>query len=210
MDKTPVPVAGGAPLLLDHCGRCGGVWFEAGEVQRLRAVGADALWRAVARREAVTAAACHACHAPVARGEAACAACGWRVVLDCPACVRPMAVATHDGVRLDVCRSCRGVWFDHEELAAIWRLELGAALRRRGADRLRRDAGDGALVLLDALAWSPELAYVGVRAAGHVAGASAEALANAPAAVGAAAEVAGEAAAGVFESIVEIIGGLFS
>jgi hypothetical protein len=32
-------------LVLDHCARCGGVWFEAGEVQRLRSCEAELLWR---------------------------------------------------------------------------------------------------------------------------------------------------------------------
>ncbi len=212
MEKSPVCAPGGQEaLLLDHCGRCGGIWFEAGEVSRLHACGAEALWRAVARRTAPSPMRCHDCHALLGRDEAACASCGWRNVLDCPSCQRPMVVAAHDGIRLDVCRSCRGVWFDHEELAAIWRMELTAALHRHpGASRRLRDAGDGSLALLEVLAYSPELAFVGARAAGHAIGASAEALAHAPEAVGAAAEVAGEAAAGVFEAILEIISGIFS
>ena len=214
MEKTPVCAPGReAALLLDHCGRCGGIWFDAGEVPRLQACGAGALWGAVAQRGPDDAAPmqCHACHALVSRDAEACASCGWRTVLDCPVCQRPMETASHEGLRLDACRSCRGVWFDHAELAAIWRVELAAAVqRRRGAGRPLHDARDGSLVLLDVLAFSPELAFVGARAAGHAIGASAEALSHAPEAVGAAAEVAGEAAAGVFEAIVEILGGLFS
>ena len=211
MEKTPVcaPARREAPLLLDHCGRCGGIWFDAGEVQRLQACGAEALWQAVTRRDAAPMT-CHACHGLMERHAAECPGCGWHNVLDCPSCLRPMEVATHDGVSLDVCRRCRGVWFDHDELAAIWRMELAAAVQRRGGPRALGDARDGTLVLLDVLAYSPELAFVGARAAGHVIGASAQALTHAPEAVGMAAEVAGEAAAGVFETIVEIIGGLFS
>ena len=37
MEKTVVGKGEGGPdsLTLDHCARCGGMWFELGEVQRL-------------------------------------------------------------------------------------------------------------------------------------------------------------------------------
>ena len=75
----------------------------------------------------------------------------------------------------------------------------------------------GSLVLLDALTYDPFLAFYGVQAAGHLVGGAAQAiahvpgaLANVPGAVGGLAEAAGEVASSVFETIAEIIGGLFS
>jgi Zn-finger nucleic acid-binding protein len=219
MEKTPVggmragrtQAAQAQLLLLDHCARCGGVWFEAGEVQRLRCCDGESLWKAIARRSELFRMRCHACHAFIDRDAAACPACGWRNVLDCPICQQPMVTATHQGVRLDACRSCKGVWFDHSELASIWRLELATSLQKRGQlSPTPSAAGDGALVVLDALVYSPWLMLEGMDAAGRAVAASAEALAHAPQAVEVAVEAAGDAAAGVFEAILDILGGLFS
>lgn len=216
MDKTPVGPASGVQggtrgvVLLDHCGRCGGVWFEAGEVQRLRGCGAGALWQAIARRDEAFRMGCHGCQAFLERDAESCPACGWRNVLDCPICQQPMDAATHQGVRLDACRSCKGVWFDHDELASIWRLEFVSSLQKRRAPGAPSVAADGALVVLDALSYSPWLAFEGAHLAGHAVAASAEVLSHAPEAAVVAVEVAGDAAAGVFETIVEILSGLFS
>ena len=205
---TKTPIGRDGALVLDHCARCGGVWFDAGELQRLRAKRADLLWKAIARRDEAFRMACHSCHAFMDRNAPRCEACGWKNVLDCPVCAQPMQAATQHGVKLDACRSCKGVWFDHEELMAIWRLELSSSLRRH--ELATPGAGEtGALVVLEALTYSPWLALEGVHVAGHVLDASASALAHAPEAVGGMVEVAGEAASGVFAAIVEIISGLF-
>jgi Zn-finger nucleic acid-binding protein len=214
MEKTPVRTASadhGGTLLLDHCPRCGGAWFEAGEVQRLRAGRPEELWAAIAPRREPYRMQCHSCETILDRDAATCPGCGWRNVLDCPVCQRPMKTATHADVRLDACGSCRGVWFDHAELEHVWRQEFAASLakRRRGLTA-RSAAADGSLILLDALAWNPWLAIEGAHLAGHAVAAGAEVVAQAPEAIGAVAGAAGDAAAGVFETIVEIISGLFS
>lgn len=195
-------------FVLDHCPRCGGVWFEAGEVQRLRQTDADALWREILRRDGVHAMLCHSCRAPVSRDDSACRACGWNVELDCPICERPLRTSEQNGLRLDYCPHDRGVWFDHHELTGIWKLKVDALVRRRGRRALDA-AGD--VALLDVLALDPFLLYYGVSATAHVAGAAADAVASSGSleAVGEVASVAGEAASSLFETIVEIIGGLF-
>jgi Zn-finger nucleic acid-binding protein len=223
MDKTPVgrppvgrPSAGqGGTLLLDHCGRCGGVWFEAGEVQRLHGYRPELLWEAIAQRSEPFRMQCHGCQSFVERDATACNACGWRNVLDCPVCQRPMETATHRGVKLDACRSCKGVWFDHSELASVWLLAFATSLRnRQSPSRVRGAAEDGTLVVLDALMYTPWLVVDGMRVAGHAAAMSADALggalAHAPEAASVVVEAAGDAAAGVFETVVEILCGLFS
>jgi hypothetical protein len=124
-----------------------------------------------------------------------------------------MDVHTHEGLRLDTCRNCRGVWFDHVELAAIWNLALDRVARGRtpsaSSATVPAMAEDGAVVLTYALAYSPEVVLYGARAAGYAVSASAEALANAPEAAAGLIGGAGEAAASVFETILEIISGLF-
>jgi Zn-finger nucleic acid-binding protein len=129
-------------------------------------------------------------------------------------CDRVMAVHTHEGLRLDSCRSCRGVWFDHVELAAIWSVALDRAAHRRptGTSRATMPAAaeDGAFILVHALAYSPEVVLYGARAAGYAVSASSEALASAPEAAVGLIGGAGEAAASVFETVLDIISGLFS
>jgi Zn-finger nucleic acid-binding protein len=215
------------PLTIDYCGRCGGVWFGPGEVRLLRNVDQAKLWAEIVRRSDVHHMQCHQCHTHVARTEQKCAACGWQIRLDCPECERPLEVVEQDvqdhasvdkttqlRVRLDVCRSCKGVWFDHDELESIWKLELQAHVQRRGETN---ELTAGSLVLLEALTYDPFLAFYGVQAAGYALGGAAELISKAPAAFAAApeavsgmVEVAGEAASSVFETIVEIISGIFN
>lgn len=195
-------------LTLDHCTRCGGVWFGAGEVHQLRQHDAAALWRAIAQRDADHVMRCHSCRAHIPRNAESCHACGWQVELDCPVCERAMPTSRQDGLTLDYCTHCRGVWFDHDELTGIWQLEVKALARRRRTDALDTAAD---VMLLDVLLYDPFLMFYGVHAAGEVAGAAGEVLAGSGAveAVGEVAGAAGEVAASLFETIVEIIGGIF-
>jgi Zn-finger nucleic acid-binding protein len=201
-------------LVLDSCRRCGGIWFELGEVQRLKRHRPQALWDRVRARDEAFRMQCHGCHAPMDRNAESCPACGWGNAIECPVCQRAMEPQVHEGLRLDACRTCKGVWFDHVELAAIWNLALGASERaaRRGTSLSDPStaADDGAVVLLHALAYSPDVVLYGARAAGYAVSASAEALANAPEAAVGIVGVAGDAAAGVFEAILDIVSGLFS
>jgi Zn-finger nucleic acid-binding protein len=211
LEKTRVGPRG--ELVLDSCRRCGGIWFELGEVQRLKRFRPQTLWDRVGLRDESFRMQCHACHAPMDRNAATCQACDWRNTLACPVCDRAMEVHTHEGLRLDSCRGCKGVWFDHVELAAIWSLALDRAAQRRlpaTSASLPAAAEDGAVVLMYTLAYSPEVVLYGARAAGYAVSASAEVLANAPEAAVGLIGGAGEAAASVFESILDIISGLFS
>lgn len=209
MEKVTLAAPGGSSALtLDHCSRCGGVWFEKGEVQLLRRTDATELWRAIVQREGVHSMQCHSCRSHLARSETVCSACGWKVELDCPVCDRPMRIAEQNGLRLDYCTHCQGVWFDHDELTGIWKMEVDALVRRRGS-RALDTAGD--VVLLDVLLYDPFVMYYGIHAAGHAAGAAANALAGSGSVevIGEVAGAAGEVASGLFATIVEIIGGLF-
>jgi hypothetical protein len=97
------------------------------------------------------------------------------------------------------------VWFDRAELAAIWNLSLDTTLRRRSDAGLSANADASSFIVLHALMYTPDVLFLGARAAGYALSGTAEAVASSGVVEG-----VGEAAGSVFEAIVEIIGGLFS
>lgn len=196
MDKAQVKGPGGF-LTLDHCGRCGGIWFERGEVQQLAARDPAALWAEVAPRADTPRPPCHHCQALIDRDAEKCEACGKPNVLDCPTCDLEMKRHAVNGLLLDVCERCQGVWFDHKELAAVWKLSIDAATvaRRRRPSAAGDALAVGGDVLLNTMFWAPGLVVDGAIGAAHLGGA--------------ALEVAGGAAEGVFEAILGFISSLF-
>lgn len=212
--KWPCPVCVGAPmnkvyiegqgaaLTLDYCTRCGGLWFDRGEVGQLAKREPAVLHRYVADRGARIRPPCLGCFAPLDRDAETCPACGHRNVLDCPVCDEPMERRAHAGLVLDLCRRCHGVWFDNAELSAIWRANLAAAAastRSRRTGKASKALAVGGDVLVEAMFWSPNLVIYGGMAAGEAVGAAG----------GVAVEVVGKAAEGVFSVVMEIIAGLF-
>lgn len=203
-------------LVLDYCRRCGGVWFDAGEVDALRSASPKGLGTGVSLREGAFRMPCHQCHAPIDRNTPACPSCGWKNRLECPSCQRPLERVERAGLVLDVCRTCRGVWFDNHELAEIWNLEV-----RRNLPTVRREDGSVTVAdyfLLDAFLWAPDLVFLSayglVEGAAAVGGTGAEVAAGGLDGVadvaGGAVEGLGDVAGSVFEAIAEIIGGIFS
>jgi|SRR5687768_1417316 len=201
MDKVHIKDPSGV-LTLDACPRCGGLWFERGEVGRLSTRKPSAIHAHVPTRADRVRPPCLECHTPLDRDAEKCGACGRRNVLHCPMCDREMDRREHAGLILDFCKQCHGVWFDNAELSAIWRMtvaqtrgDLAARRRMRGADVAAASA-DG---LMEAMFWSPHLVVYGGAAVidlvGHAAGPAAEAV--------------GGAAEGVFAAVLEIISGLF-
>jgi Zn-finger nucleic acid-binding protein len=195
MEKKHIE-AGSRSVTLDYCPRCGGLWFDRGEVGALSGHHESAVHPLVIDTAKRVNPPCQGCGTPLDRNAEKCGVCRRRNVLRCPVCDETMERRERDGLVLDVCRTCHGVWFDNAELTAIWRLKLAeaaGAVRRDG--RVSDAAAIGGDVLLHAMFWSPDLVVYGGMAAGQ--------------AVGAAAEVVGSAAGGVFEAVMEIIGGLF-
>ncbi|MEK6612082.1 MAG: zf-TFIIB domain-containing protein [Gemmatimonadota bacterium] len=192
MEKATFDGAVGV-LTLDHCTRCGGVWFGPGEVQQLARRAPAELWAQIAPRRDAVRPPCHGCGTPLDRDLPRCPACHRANDLACPTCDEVMTRRAHQGLTLDVCQRCRGIWFDHHELAALWRLNLAEAARRhgRGTDAL----GIGGDVLMDAMIWTPGLVLHGAAGAAQVGGA--------------AIEVVGSAAEGVFSAVLDIISSLF-
>jgi Zn-finger nucleic acid-binding protein len=184
----------GRGFTIDFCPRCGGIWFDRGEVAEVARRDRSALAGLLREAGARVNPPCHECGTPLDRNAESCAACGHKNIIACPVCDRAMERRPIEGLVLDVCRKCHGVWFDNAELTAIWRLSVGAAMARRPRAGLDA-AGIGGDILLNGIFWAPDLVVHGGLAAGQAAGAVVE--------------VAGEAAESVFEVIVGIIGGLF-
>jgi len=213
MEKVQIGNANAA-LVLDHCPRCGGVWFEKGEAQQLTRHSPADLWKLIPPRESGPKPPCHGCGTPLDRDSDKCAVCGRKNELDCPVCAKTMERRRHSGLTLDVCSRCKGVWFDHGELKHVWSIAVVDVSKRRRFGRTADAAAVGGDILLESLFWAPGLVIdSGVAAAhgiGHVAGAigdlSVDGAANA--ALGAA-EVVGGAAEGIFEMIMDIIGSIF-
>ena len=219
MDKVRVEGPAGA-LVLDHCRRCGGVWFERAEMAQLERHPQEAFRTLVPRRAEPVHTACHWCQSPMHRDLPDCPACQRPNVLSCPQCGREMTRRERDGLVLDFCGKCEGVWFDHAELDHIWRASVAAVrdrhLRRGGRTATALQTGGGAV--LEAMFWAPDLVFYGAYAAGHAAAAATSAAAEAAShvsaagaaeAVTAAASVAGDAAGSVFEALLSIIAGIF-
>jgi len=194
MDKAQVRGRGGV-LTLDHCARCGGVWFERGEVQQLAARTPADLWAEVAPRVEAPRPPCHTCGAPLDRDAEKCAACGMRNEIDCPSCDQTMARRDVNGLVLDICERCHGVWFDNRELAAVWKLAVDAQMARRRPSAAGDALAVGGDVLLNTMFWAPGLVIDGVAGAAELGGAAFEAV--------------GGAAEGVFEAILGFISSLF-
>ena len=145
-------------LELDHCERCGGVWFDAGEVDLLRATKTRAVATTVKISDKAWRMQCHSCQASMSRADERCAACGWKAVLLCPVCQQALATVSRDGLRIDVCRRCRGAWFDNVELAEIWNRSVTAVARRHGQGKPPERFVDD-YFLLDSLFWYPLFPY---------------------------------------------------
>lgn len=135
---APAPAAPPCPFCADHpplqrfqryelqtthpllfCGNCLGFWATG-----------DALTRGVADAGQVHPA-LHAARAPRRcrscfghlKPDGVCAKCGKSLPkLNCPGCARPVERVEKDGIVLDQCASCTGVWFDMGEITAVFGL----------------------------------------------------------------------------------------
>lgn len=122
MEKIACPVCPKTPLdlitdsqsglELDSCPNCLGVWFDAAELKdfytspelqkRLTPVGGGSV---------------HHTYEISAKARV------------CPRCRKSMERPHVGGIALDVCRHCRGVWFDHGELRKITEIHKSRGLK---------------------------------------------------------------------------------
>ena len=59
--------------------------------------------------------------------------------MNCPVCNVPLAMADRQGVEIDYCPQCRGVWLDRGELDKIIERSAGEFSERAPDDRYRDD-----------------------------------------------------------------------
>lgn len=228
----------GTLLILDHCQRCQGMWFDHREVNLLRQMPPHLFTDKVQLTNEVFMMPCHRCHQLTSRDLKACMHCKHPNTLDCPVCQKTMQVKNYAGFKLDICRQCRGVWFDSHELVQLWQVNHrdlpGAPMGAGGGfwgssvhapqpvfDPLN-DVVD-MWIALEVLEAAPEIAMGIANVAGGLAEASSgfisefpELLASTPELLGAAAEMSTSAIEGlaeiggsIFELISEILGGIF-
>ena len=111
-------------LFLDYCDRCGGMWFETGEVRQLRYCPPEALSGLISMKKQLYAVACPDCQHPMTRNAAKCTQCGRENTINCPTCSSRLERVQGEQFTVDVCRDCRGAWFDNIDLSAVWNLQF--------------------------------------------------------------------------------------
>jgi Zn-finger nucleic acid-binding protein len=57
--------------------------------------------------------------------------------MNCPACAVPLGMSVREGIEIDYCPSCRGVWLDRGELDKIIERSGAAPLAEREGERTR-------------------------------------------------------------------------
>lgn len=111
-------------LALDYCDGCGGMWFDHGEVRQLRLLSADVLGGLITMKKQLFTVDCGSCGRSMTRNAAECPACGEENLIDCPVCTSQLERVQSEVMTVDVCRDCRGVWFDNMDLSQVWNLDI--------------------------------------------------------------------------------------
>jgi Zn-finger nucleic acid-binding protein len=128
-------------LMLDYCDRCGGMWFESGEVRQLRFCPPEVLSSLISMKKQLYAVECDSCGGMMTRNAGECPACGQANAIACPRCSTELERVQGERFTLDVCQACRGVWFDNIDLSAVWNLqfEMSGSGELSPADEITED-----------------------------------------------------------------------
>lgn len=111
-------VHGDQSLVLDHCQHCGGMWFDAGEVQKLRQYPLSTLSTRIALTRPEKRTACRSCYRLIDRNVSECQYCGHPNQIDCPICqvsmhqkkvLKSVTAEPKDGVKHQEARNNRGI-----------------------------------------------------------------------------------------------------
>ncbi|MBT9317064.1 zf-TFIIB domain-containing protein [Leptothoe spongobia] len=111
-------------LTLDCCNRCGGVWFDEGEVQKSQKIQSPKVRQHISQKPRRWMMHCHDCNTLMDRNLEHCDTCGWHNQIHCPVCTKALQRKHHKDLTLDICHSCQGVWFDQTELTSLWKQSL--------------------------------------------------------------------------------------
>lgn len=179
-------------------------WFDVGEVDRLRRLGAGAIEAHVTLTQEAYRKRCGSCDASYLRNADRCPAGKAPNVPRCPGCAELLEPVRTGATKLDVCRSCRGVWFDGVELKEIWNTALVQRRGMRPTTAADMAANSMDTFLLASLVMpSPPMAGGGLSDwAGGAAAVGAEAGSGVL-------ESGGEMASSVFDAIAILISGIF-
>ncbi|MEO0434645.1 MAG: zf-TFIIB domain-containing protein [Cyanobacteria bacterium J06656_5] len=121
-------------LTLDCCNRCGGVWFDKGEVQLSQKIQSPKVRQHITQKPRTWMIHCQDCNTLMDRNLEHCETCGWHNQINCPVCESALQRKHHKDLTLDICHSCQGVWFDQTELASLWnqsRSEIKQSFRKQ-------------------------------------------------------------------------------
>lgn len=212
----PLDLQRGLRVPLRRCDDCHGVWADA----ETAAIAADHYHEShYVTRPGHGRQRCRHCAAWFAEPKQECPKCGAGQALACVGCSKPMRLVEVEGVTLDVCVPCRGVWFDRGELGLVI-YSHGEKLRRRidaerGETSLRRELGVNALDAVPSAIDAVDLAHVSGRAAVEVTttvveGGSVDLVAGAGNLAVSAGEAVAEGASVAVEAVVEVVAGIFS
>ncbi|PKK89545.1 MAG: hypothetical protein CVV64_14150 [Candidatus Wallbacteria bacterium HGW-Wallbacteria-1] len=99
---------------IDLCSKCGGIWFDKGEISRISMrsgfENSDILEQLKKRAPA---------HVTEVDRTASCSWESGGSKPNCPACSGQLDIIVYEGVEIDICPKCRGVWLDNGEFADI-------------------------------------------------------------------------------------------
>ena len=107
-------------LTLDYCKRCGGVWFDQGEVDLSKQIKSPKVRQRIIQQPRKWMIHCRDCNTLMDRNHQSCGSCGWQNQISCPVCDKALQRKQHGQLTLDVCHSCQGIWFDQAELVSLW------------------------------------------------------------------------------------------
>lgn len=213
MKKLKLPKKG--PLVLDFCRSCGGVWFDYGEVEKLRSLHSKSSAFFISKikpsRETFRMN-CHSCFSFIDRNTLTCSKCGWKNILDCPVCQKPMKVIRQFSLQTDYCMACKGVWFDNKELSEIWNGQLDKIAHKHkniSKNQNKTFSGiDAPGLFVDLLTYNPEIFVHGTEAAVNLGKSAIYAIPEAPEISKGIIEVTGKLASGVVEGLDDAAGGI--
>jgi Zn-finger nucleic acid-binding protein len=150
-------------VTIDFCPNCRGSWFELDELQGVyerREFVAELLLPGLPhlQRDPVL---CRYCGHYTSRLERVCTKCKVPLEFLCPGCGKQLEEADRQGLSIDCCRECKGVWLDGGELTLLFEHYSKAVHKQKAGggsgDVAVAGAATAADLALDMFIWAPDL-----------------------------------------------------
>jgi Zn-finger nucleic acid-binding protein len=132
-------------VAIHHCYGCGGHWFDGGGLTELMGQRGLNFSDTTLDSKLEAPQKCRFCEGFSSPGADVCEACERPLWYRCPVDASTLYIINEEGVELDFCPSCRGLWFDRKELKELeQRYEVRAsgghrAIPRSGTHAVRCD-----------------------------------------------------------------------